>query len=135
MHNRHDPSASVKRAKSILSEMKNRSDSEPVDRLAIMLLYSQGFQDDHARFLRCCIEKIIINLISHTPADIYVWLPLSQMESRPQWLLEKPFVITMPIEKETWSKPQVLQIIFISIICTRYYFARSSIRPTRLVTK
>lgn len=105
-HNTHAVDSSVRYAHANLLHHETKVAIE--DRLPVMMLFSQGFQNpSRIEFLKCSLKKLQINMMATTTIDVYIWVPLESMSNIPLWLnsTSYPRVIVMPIPKESWRVP------------------------------
>jgi hypothetical protein len=82
------------------------------DRLAVMILFSQGFKNTHAsrlNYLRCSLIQYHRQVGVNTPSDIFIWVLNSTHNPRdiPDWLNTTAFprvnIVTIP--DSTWKIP------------------------------
>lgn len=75
------------------------------DRLAVIILFSQGFgHHERLRLLRCCLRKLTTNLPA-TPKDVYVWVPEDSVSNAPTWLSENPRTFVLGMHPSSWAFP------------------------------
>ena len=77
------------------------------DRVAVMILFSQGFGshlNDRLRLLRCSLRKLQLNM-PNTPKDVYVWVPPETVAQSPEWMTENARTFAMGIHPASWQFP------------------------------
>jgi len=115
--NPHDPEAISKAVAQATISLNRFDNSLPMtDRLAIMILFSRGFNEKQSskmnsrlEYLHCALLKLQKQLMTSTPADVYIW-GLNMTDNPmiiPTWLnsQELPRVHIMEIPENTWKIP------------------------------